>query len=60
MVLARSPLCADPYGVHANQVVAATDVDHIIALAKGGTNALTNLQTLCHACHSRKTARVDR
>jgi len=38
----------------------ATDVDHIVALAKGGTNERTNLQALCHACHSRKTARVDR
>lgn len=37
----------------------ATDVDHIIARRKGGTDDLQNLQSLCHACHSRKTARED-
>ena len=62
MVLARSPLCVDPYGIHAreHQVVAAVDIDHIVALKKGGTNAMENLRALCHACHSRKTAREDR
>lgn len=62
MVLAQSPLCADPYRIHAkeHQVVAATDVDHIKALKDGGTNNLDNLRSLCHACHSMKTAREDR
>lgn len=31
-------------------------VDHIIPKAQGGTNADSNLQTLCVACHRRKTA----
>ena len=31
------------------------EVDHIIADAKGGSNAMSNLQTLCHHCHSIKT-----
>jgi 5-methylcytosine-specific restriction enzyme A len=62
MILAQSPLCADPYGIHAkdHQVVAATDVDHIIAKKRGGSDHLENLRALCHACHSRKTAREDR
>jgi hypothetical protein len=37
----------------------ATDVDHIIAKSKGGTDAYSNLQSLCHRCHSQKTATID-
>lgn len=32
-----------------------TEVDHIINLKSGGTNALENLQLLCRSCHNRKT-----
>jgi 5-methylcytosine-specific restriction protein A len=35
----------------------ATDVDHVIAKRNGGTDDDDNLESLCHACHSRKTAR---
>lgn len=59
MVLARSPLCADPFETHTGRAVQATDVDHIIPLAQGGTNAMDNLQSLCHSCHSRKTVEMD-
>ena len=34
-------------------------VDHIIAKAKGGTDARENLQGLCWKCHNRKTNEVD-
>lgn len=37
----------------------ATEVDHIIALARGGSNAWANLQALCGPCHRRKTISVD-
>jgi 5-methylcytosine-specific restriction endonuclease McrA len=30
------------------------EVDHIIRLADGGTNALINLQTLCSNCHKNR------
>jgi hypothetical protein len=30
-------------------------IDHILALANGGTNDLTNLQSLCKSCHLDKT-----
>lgn len=50
MILNQEPLCrecGEP----------ATDVDHIVPRALGGTDAAENLQPLCHACHSRKTGR---
>lgn len=36
-----------------------TDVDHIVPRSRGGSDGHANLQTLCHACHSRKTATRD-
>jgi len=61
MVLARRPLCEDPFGIHEarDEVVASTEVDHIVPLRDGGGNELDNLQALCKSCHSRKTARED-
>ncbi|WP_345945876.1 HNH endonuclease [Psychrobacter sp. Ps4] len=34
----------------------ATDVDHIINKAKGGSDEPSNLQSLCRKCHLSKTA----
>lgn len=55
--LAAHPLCADCGSV--GLVTAATDVDHI--KPHRGDPALfwarSNWQSLCHPCHSRKTAR---
>ncbi len=51
-VLAEEPACrqcGEP----------STDVDHITPRRPGGSDERTNLQALCHACHSRKTAAMD-
>jgi 5-methylcytosine-specific restriction protein A len=40
-------------------VSARMHLDHIVPLSKGGTNDTTNLQWLCAACHSAKTATED-
>lgn len=57
MVLRAEPLCRDCLG--RGRTTAATDVDHIIPLRDGGTNELSNLQPLCHSCHSKITVRHD-
>ena len=42
-------------------VTVATDVDHIIALSKGGARLdPDNCQSLCRTCHNRKTAEDNR
>ncbi len=35
----------------------ATEVDHIIAKANGGTDEEDNLQAICRSCHVKKTTR---
>ena len=37
----------------------ATQVDHVWAKRRGGSDDEGNLQGLCAACHARKTARAD-
>jgi len=53
MVLNEQPLCEDCLG--RGIVEPATDVDHITPKVQGGRNIRSNLQALCHSCHSRKT-----
>lgn len=37
----------------------ATEVDHIKAKSKGGTDDWGNLMSMCESCHSKKTVRED-
>ena len=44
-----------------DRITLATAVDHIKAINLGGSaTALDNLQSLCHACHNRKTTYIER
>lgn len=36
-------------------ITVATEVDHILNKAKGGTNSMSNLQSVCKSCHAAKT-----
>jgi 5-methylcytosine-specific restriction enzyme A len=58
VVLQEEPLCRPC--VAEGLVTAATEVDHHVALAKGGTNDRSNLVPMCKTHHSQKTAREDR
>lgn len=52
IVLAEEPYCRECGA-------GATDVDHRLSRARGGTDDRANLVPLCHAHHSRKTAMED-
>ena len=38
-----------------DRLTSATEVDHIVPKAKGGTDTPSNLQAICRACHRAKT-----
>jgi len=54
MVLAREPICR-----WKGCFEEATEVDHIVPRAEGGTDDDENLQPLCKRHHSMKTVRED-
>lgn len=45
--------------LRAGRFTEAKAVDHIKPKAKGGTDDLTNLQSICNPCHSDKTAQDE-
>lgn len=42
-----------------NRLETKLSIDHIIPLAKGGSNDISNLQTLCFQCNREKTDKID-
>lgn len=61
MILARDPICVDPYGRHARDgiVVPSTVADHIVPLRPDGAGdwSLENGRGLCAACHGERNIR---
>lgn len=55
--LRAHPLCA--HCLAEGRTTPATDVDHVTSRARGGSDHASNLQALCHRCHSTKTAAED-
>lgn len=53
-VLLEEPLCRTC--LEAGKTVASEEVDHIVPLSQGGTDARDNKQGLCTPCHRAKTA----
>lgn len=51
--LSEHPLCA--HCLAAGVVTSATDVHHLKPRRDGGLDLASNLQAVCHACHSRVT-----
>jgi 5-methylcytosine-specific restriction protein A len=52
--LANEPLCRDC--MERGKVTAATVPDHVIPLAKGGSDTDDNIRCLCASCHTQRTA----
>ena len=47
-------------GCHKIDLLAKSlQVDHILPLARGGTNDFSNLQTLCSQCNLQKSDKID-
>ena len=45
------PLTRDGYRCQACGMAGRLEAHHVVELAKGGTNDLANLRTLCRGCH---------
>jgi 5-methylcytosine-specific restriction protein A len=54
--LMQYPLCVACLSKTPPRPTAATQVDHIVPLYKGGREAADNRQSLCDECHALKTA----
>lgn len=54
-ILEEEPLCRPC--LEADRVSASVEVDHIVPLARGGSEDRDNKQGICIPCHRAKTAR---
>ena len=59
-ILNDNPLCTEC--LKQNKLIPATDIDHIIPLQKAPDRCVdrTNLDPLCHSCHSSKTGQENK
>lgn len=57
LVLARQPLCSDPYGLHPDHLTPATQVDHRFGVWERPDLVydMMNLTPLCTSCHAHKS-----
>lgn len=55
LILARDGGLCQPC-LRVGRVTPATQVDHIVNKAEGGTDEAANLQSICQTCHEAKTA----
>jgi 5-methylcytosine-specific restriction protein A len=51
--ITEHPFCQG--SLHVGQNIPGVLIDHIQPLVDGGTHDMSNLQTLCQSCHSKKT-----
>ncbi len=58
VILLRDPLCLAC--LRNGVTIASVEVDHIVPIEKGGSDDDSNLQGLCHDCHTAKTADEQR
>jgi len=57
-VFERDHFCCQSCGK--TEGLAQLEIDHIIALSAGGSNDISNLQTLCRSCNQKKKQHRDR
>ncbi len=55
--LTLHPMCAHCHAQTPRQLVPATEVDHVVPLARNGRDDESNFQSLCATCHGIKSAR---
>jgi len=55
--LRANPLCVACLAMTPQRIAPGTEVDHIRALADGGSDTPENRQSLCGPCHALKSAR---
>lgn len=58
-ILKRDAYLCQPC-LKSGRIQAAKDVDHIVNKESGGSDAESNLQAICSACHKEKTAAESR
>jgi 5-methylcytosine-specific restriction endonuclease McrA len=60
MVIAKQPICPDPFGLHVGVVVQAREVHHIEPIKLGGSMwDEKNLIALCRLCHYHADTKKD-